>query len=488
MFNEITRRRFCALSASAATGYFVSGLSGAAQNAGDTTELLPGVSSLGRVMPMPAQDITTLRSNIDPPSPFSVGFETLDREHFDPERTYDHLAKLGVKWARCQTGWRRCEVRLGEYDFSWLDDVVDRLLEIGIQPWFNLGYGNRLYTPEADETAVGWAPVFDSTAHEAWLRFTGALADHFKARVCHWEIWNEPNHSGFWKPGEADAPAYVRMVATTVPVIRKSIPNAVIIGGAFAGMPKDYLQQCLDAGLADHIDVLSYHPYRAIPERNYEAEVRAFRAILDAYKPGIALWQGENGCPSKGGEGSVGALSKLDWDEVRQAKWLLRRLMSDLALEIKLTSYFHTVDLVGYRGQTNYKGLLRGEDYSPKPAYRAYQSLCALFDGKTQRRHDLSFSALDKRVDSLQTPAFSSEGYALYPYWYPADLQGAPWQCKTIRIEAVVRDNARLNNPVLVDLLTGEYYPLEIKEKLTDSVVFDALPLLDYPLLVMGRE
>jgi polysaccharide biosynthesis protein PslG len=107
-----------------------------------------GMECIGRVRPIPSAKIQA--------SPLSVGFETLDRKHFDPKRTFPHLAKLGVKWARCQTGWCRCETRRGAFDFRWLDEVVDGLLKIGVQPWFNLGYGNRLYTPQADdEAAVG---------------------------------------------------------------------------------------------------------------------------------------------------------------------------------------------------------------------------------------------------------------------------------------------------------------------------------------------
>ena len=77
-------------------------------------------------------------------SPISIGFETLDRYHFDPKRTYPHLAELGAKWARVQTGWNRCEREKGVYDFGWLDAIVDDLLAIGVQPFFNLGFGNLL--------------------------------------------------------------------------------------------------------------------------------------------------------------------------------------------------------------------------------------------------------------------------------------------------------------------------------------------------------
>ena len=59
---------------------------------------------------------------------------------------------------------------------------------------------------------------------------------------------------------------------------------------------------------------------------------------------------------------ATGALAGADWDETRQAKWLTRRIVYDLALGVDLTSYFLIVDLVGYRGSTNWKGLLRGDD------------------------------------------------------------------------------------------------------------------------------
>lgn len=337
-------------------------------------------STAANLFPFPrAGSVSPRTSSSIESSPLSVGFETLDRQHFDPTKTYEHLARLGVKWARCQTGWNRCEAERGVYTFGWLDDVVDSLLEIGIQPWFNLGYGNPIYFPACeDPAAVGWAPVYGEGVMEAWIAFTCALAEHFRSRVRHWEIWNEPNIVGFWKPEKPDAEAYVRMVRKTVPVIRERVQDAFIIGGAFAGIPKGYMTACMDAGLAQHIDALSYHPYRAVPEAKYADEVAFMRGLLDGQRPGIMLWQGENGCPSVGGETSTGALSTLEWDETRQAKWVLRRLITDLSLGVDLTSYYHTVDLVGYRGKTNFKGLLRGTEYSPKPAYTAMQHVLSL--------------------------------------------------------------------------------------------------------------
>jgi hypothetical protein len=182
-------------------------------------------------------------------SPISIGFETLDRKMFDPERTYPHLAKLGVKWARCQTGWARTEKTKGQYDFEWLDQVVDSLLNIGIQPWFNLGYGNTLYTPgPKDSSAVGWVPMNSDEAKAAWLKYVDALAAKFATRVKHWEIWNEPNGQGFWQPEKPDPVKYVEFARMTAPAIRKRIPGVTLIGGAYAGIPLDYIEGTMAGG------------------------------------------------------------------------------------------------------------------------------------------------------------------------------------------------------------------------------------------------
>ena len=75
-------------------------------------------------------------------SRIGIGFEKLDRDVFDPEKSYVFVAKSGVKWARLQSGWQRTEKEKGIYDFKWLDKIVDKMLEIGVEPWLcHLSYG-----------------------------------------------------------------------------------------------------------------------------------------------------------------------------------------------------------------------------------------------------------------------------------------------------------------------------------------------------------
>lgn len=436
---------------------------------------------------------------------FSVGLETLDRAMFDAERVFAPLGELGVKWARLQTGWARCERSPGQYDFDWLDRVVNGVRQVGVTPWFNLGYGNRLYTPEApDASAVGWIPLDGQKPHPAWLKFVEVLARHFRDRVKHWEIWNEPNIKGFWKPVEPSAELYAAFVKETAAVIRGVIPDVTIVGGALAGMPTDYLRSLLTHGIARHVDKISFHPYRAIPEQSYRETLESWRQLLrQSTEKAPELWQGENGCPSR--PGSAGALGQFAWTETAQAKWLLRRMLYDRVLDLELTSYFHMVDLVNYNwgtgpsGKTNYKGLLRGEDYSPKPAYFAYQRLCTLFDGMTRR--DVSLDTLVTMEDARDEPTvaaateqqqqrilagFVRNGQPLWCLWVAGDLlKPGPLRRVTLQIDFAADLAGKM---CVVDPLGGKIFRVRGPERRNSRWILSGIPLADYPLIIAGKE
>jgi hypothetical protein len=242
-------------------------------------------------------------------------------------------------------------------------------------------------------------------------------------------------------------------------------------------------------GLGDFAQKISYHPYRSIPESDYDAEVARWREIIRQHKPGIELWQGENGAPSQ--DGTAGALSQYHWTEARQAKWVTRRILSDLRLKLELTSYFHTVDMVNYItakgpiGKTNFKGLLRGTDYTPKPSYYAYQCLCALFDLQTARAElPMDLPAAD--AGKIVWAGFVRGGKPLYAYWLPADLdqQMAP---RPIDLSIPVAKEAPLVRPVLIDPLTARIH--EPQRAVAERGVWKlSVPLADYPLLITDRE
>lgn len=417
-------------------------------------------------------------------SPIGIGFETLDRMQYDPARCYDRAGALGVKWARCQSGWARTETKQGIFDFSWLDSIVDNLRQRSVQPWLGVSYGNRLYSPDAPhESAVGWAPVFNDGQKQAWIRYVTKLAEHYKGRVKAFELWNEPNIAAFWQPGVSNPKDYVELVKLTSTAIRKVIPDATLIGAALAGIPNsyDFLEGCLELKLADMVDKISYHPYRPNPDEYYAEDIRGLRGLISRYRKGVGLWQGENGAPSYGG--GQGALSNLEWSEDTQAKWLLRRLLTDLHLGIEMSSYFLIVDIENYvrregnTGKPNPKGVLRGKTYEPKPSYFALQNLCSLFDAKTKPEY-IQFRA---SADAT-TATFLRGSIPIFAFWKASNLQKR-YEPATISISLRPDSTMRFAEPILVDLKSGDVSIIQ-GEKKGGFWSFSGTQLKDWPCLI----
>ncbi len=448
-------------------------------------------------------------------SPLSVGFECLDRDLFKPELCYDRMADAGVKWARCQTGWVKCEKTRGVYDFAWLDEVVDELLKRSIQPWFNLGFGNPLYMPGVPVAAVGCVPTeFGEECLVAWKNFVRALVVHFEGRVTHYEIWNEPDINQFWYPSKASGGNYAGLVAATAPVIRAASPGALTMGcssgGGFTepfntGYILPFLQEALENGIGDHLDIWSLHPYQPIPEIFYEDNLRAIRRLFRRYAPHIRLWQGECGYPSQTYNHHDDWMKIYNANENTQAKFLIRRFFLDAAAGMGLISYFHIADLMEkpYRqadGKARHPvmlGLLHGLKYTPKRSFTAFQSMAALFDADTCAEDlflHVEIGNYNQRQQgvipalALKTSRFLRRGYPMYAWYYPEDLQREWTPLTNITICAIPDAPEKITSPVLFDPLTGDLYRVTDWSSADGKLLFRGLPLTDYPLLLTDEK
>ncbi len=441
-------------------------------------------------------------------SKIGVGFETLDRFMFDPERVYPLMAELGAKWARVQTGWSRCETEKGQYDFAWLEEIVDQLLAVGVEPFFSITFGNQLYMPDVPhESAVGHVPLYyGDDVKQAWHNYVVALAKCFAGRVGHWEVWNEPNIPQFWHPSKPNGAEYAELVKVTAAAVKEGCPDAKIVGGAMSKMDPPFLEAALKAGMADHIDVFSFHPYQAVPEANLQNMHDLVRRLLAQYAPARAIdvWQGENGCPSQSKGHNDDWLGLYATDQVVQAKWVARRILADLKAGFDLALYFHAVDLMGrpYRqagGEVKkpvMMGLINGADYQPKYSFKVFQRVCSLFDDASERR-ELFYRFLnidDKNPQQSGVLAtsmgvsFVRDGVPLLAYWNTED----PQQKKAAgEIDLVLwaDSDLRFEQPVLLDLMTGQIHDVSAQGE--PFICDDAnvgtkfrLPFTDYPLVL----
>ena len=427
----------------------------------------------------------------------SVGFECLDRELFKPEKCYDLLGQSGVKHARCQTGWVRCEKEKGVYDFAWLDEIVDSLLARGVEPWFCVSFGNPLYMPDAlTPAAVGCVPLlYGDEVIAAWKEYVRRMAEHYKDRVTHFEIWNEPNIKAFWFPGEPNGREYAQLVSMTGAVIRQEIPQAQI-GGVISRYAVNQFTEDFCAAIApDDIDFFCYHAYGLKPEENYLADIRSLRECFDRYGLGhVELWQGEAGCPSWFPPNHW-LHPKFPGTERLQAVWMLRRFVTDLAAGAALSSYFIIADIMEkpYAKARDVltnparHGILNGLTYTPKKSYGIISRLSTLLAGEAYpvpRSISVSCPGAEEKPLAF---AFSIQGKPVWVYYLVTDIEiESPqrWGC-TVRL-----GQPGLKSPVLIDPYTGDCFEIEEKDILRrgDTAILSNLPIGEYPLFLCEKE
>lgn len=465
------------------------------------------LKKIGQVQPKAASEIGESR--------LGIGFEKLDRNVFDPEKAYDKLAKIGVKLVRIQSGWQRTEREEGVYDFSWIDSIVDNLIQRGMEPWIDLCYGNDLYTEAAKTVfgAVGCPPIFSDREKKAWHDYVVATVKHFKGRVKWYEVWNEPDGQHCWKHG-VNATETGLFTIDTARAVKEADDEALVVGGVLCGINLSYANEMLQTGVADYIDAFSFHRYRA-NELDSLKEIRALRGLLNRYNPRVQIIQGESGTQSS--SKGAGALHGGAWNEHRQAKYLLRHRVADLSSEVTFTSHFTCVDMIeALRGVVGdkasyldygYFGVLHADfdedgfstgDYSPKASYYALQNLCSLFCEETRPvelpifcgwTNSPRLFGTDYAGDGLMTAGFEKNGAYAFCYWVAADLMTAEYDgTESFR-------TASLPGPIrLIDPMDGSIYELPEDMIVPEEqgrgtgVTLKNLPLKDYPLILTFGE
>jgi hypothetical protein len=434
----------------------------------------PGFPRLGTIRPRSASEIGS--------SGWSIGGETLDRDFAIYDHYKAYLGPLGARAIRLQAGWAKCEKRRGEYEWAWLDEVVDDALAQGVRPWLETSYGNPIY-PGGGGTGLGGGLPSSPEALEAWNHWVGALVRRYKDRVHEWEIWNEPDINRANDPS-----AYLALFVRTATVIRAAQPAARIYGLALAGnlaFAETFLKGLNESGKTSLLDAVTFHGYPKNPDDT--STLTRLRALLTRYAPASGLRQGETGAPSTAG--SFGALADHPWSELTQAKWDLRRMLTHLGHDVPF-NLFTLMDL-HYPDRVNTKGLLRSRPDktvdAPKPAYRAAQHVFAVFDDSLARITDYPFTATVEAPLALYAYGHKATGQQVVAIWFRGAV---PEDSNATAPVDFTLSRGRFRAPVYVDLREGHVLtiPADRWAQRPDGCVFRGIPVYDSPVLIAERE
>jgi hypothetical protein len=434
----------------------------------------PALKQVGWLATRPSREIAS--------SPWSVGCETIDREYTVFNQYQHYVGELGVKSARLQSGWARCEPEKGVYTFGWLDACVRGLKEQGVTPWISLSYGNPLY---ASEKTLGARIFTDEETMAAWCRYVEATVSCYRDDVHEWEIWNEPKQD--------EGPAYANLFLRTAEVIKRVQPRATLIGLSVHGFAPvvarfKYAREVFEVlkarGKLGLLDYVSYHPYTYNPDDG-NAAADELAVLVRSYDPRIRMFQGESGAPS---ENQVYlALSNHPWTEFSQAKWHLRRMAGDRLRNLR-TSVFAIIDMK-YPQVLSSKGLLRSnllnEVVYRKPAFYAVQHMVSLFDDTVVPLGELAHASGSAR--RMTVGGFRKDGKAMVLLWYkdriPSD--DLKWDFTDLRISGV-----SFEDPVYVELISGKVYEVSKGSwRVEDQAVWlQQLPVWDSVMLLAERS
>lgn len=435
---------------------------------------------IGRIAPRDASEA--------PEQNWTLGCEVLDRDYANWDAYKEYVAPLGIRTIRLQGGWAKTEKVPGVYDFAWLDHIIDDARARGLNILLETSYGNPLY--KGDNELKAGIPTSEE-ALAAWDRWVEAMAEHYRGRVRDWAMWNEPDLN---KDNSMEQVAQFNI--RTAEIIRRIIPDARIAGLSLSSARSETLHACLREiqrlGKLDLFDWYIYHGYCLNPDSNYQT-VRDLQKTLAQYTDKATMRQGENGCPS--GRSAFYALKNYDWTEVSQAKWDLRRMLSDLELGVE-SSIFTICDYLQKGRDMNRKGLLfANEDqtiHHAKLAYHAVRHLAAVFDATLERDRSGVAGILATGASSAgQAACFAyrrtGSGAPLVAYW---DRSETPSDSLETTPVDLVTKGLDFREPVWCDLASGLVYAIPESQVRRDGdrLTFVGLPYYDSPALLADRS
>ena len=159
--------------------------------------------------------------------------------------------------------------------FTYVDQVIDAYLELGIAPFVELGF-MPAELASGDETVFWWrGNITPPRSWSEWADLVRATVGHLVDRygidqVRQWpiEVWNEPNLPQFWV--NADQEAYHRLYEVTATAV-KEVDASLQVGGPAISPGADewlvaFAEYVTERSLP--VDFISKHAYTAGPAQH----------------------------------------------------------------------------------------------------------------------------------------------------------------------------------------------------------------------------
>ena len=327
-----------------------------------------------------------------------------------PEPTNTLLASeaMGARWVRLHDFGDFCHWRVVEPDkgqWVWRDAEINELRKRGFAIMANLGHpplwAGRPHPKDQDHGSWTSAPPRDVAE---WEDYVFRTVEHFRDRIRHWEVWNEPYGRGFFAGTPEE---YAELLKVAYRAIKRADPQAVVIGGCFSSYAAEWTRRVLAQDALNFMDALSYHVYwsPAVTEPKapgepafIEQEVRHFVEQMQVHGKPKPIYMTEGGlrCPpfaswlpqegfSRGAPFGSRAGATRNLTGADAACGLVRGMVQMLSSGVVNICYYYTGGVRGalpwFSTMANGYYVLMDYDGRPKPTMMAYSALEQQLDG-----------------------------------------------------------------------------------------------------------
>lgn len=269
-----------------------------------------------------------------------------------------------VHYAREEFEWNRVEPRQGFYEWAKFDQTVAVAKARNIDVVGKLVYTADWASSAPAGTASADARYYPPANMADWVAYVTQTVTRYKSSVTVWEVWNEPNHASFWKPGP-DPALYAELLKVTYSTIKAIQPGSTVLLGGLAGFQESYMDGLIAAGAKDSFDGLGLHTYvSGAPEpSNIDSVLNAAQTYIARKIPGRTIWITEMGW-------STCAACETKVTEDQQAQYLSRFMIDAASHGVKGVLWFNLREFGDGTGSLDNWGLVERSGRQ-KPAYTA---------------------------------------------------------------------------------------------------------------------
>ncbi len=347
------------------------------------------------------------QNSLIPANPYGVNvFLHKEVETAKIEKTLQMIAEANIPWVKQEFPWQEIEFKKGYFhDDKWDKsswEKFDRIVDLADK--YKLRVIARIdHAPDWAKAEKGNSPI----KHDKDLsNFINAFLDHYKGRIQYVQVWNEPNLTGEWVPGQAVDPAeYAAMLKAVYPAVKAAHPDAVILSAPMAMTLEgpnlrgnmneiDYWKGMYDAGVKGNFDIASANGYGLDmpPSAPPDPKVLNFRRVELLRE--VMVQNGDEGRPiwfdEFGWNASPDSLSEEEknfWRHVspqQQAQWTVEGV--EYARQhwpwagVVSIWYFRQVGDIPPEKAEFYFAMLN-PDFSPQPVYDAVKADAMQYPG-----------------------------------------------------------------------------------------------------------